>query len=98
MTIAACSRPVGVAVLIGGTLLTTGGCSIFAPHVQPEPQPEADTPAPELEETRPAKVASIDRAMKRAGGVDPQSGLGLCEEDILAEEFRRDCHRAVRWN
>lgn len=107
MSIAAYSRSVGVAILIGGLFLTTGGCAILVPHVKPEPlpandslrvdyaastsseltksapKPDAETPALKLEEMRPAKVASNDRAMKSAGGVEPQLiGFSLCEEHI----------------
>lgn len=123
MSIVAICRSLRIAILISALPIAMGGCSIFVPHVKPEPLPANDPlrincaastaseltkPAPKpnelpseqtLEEKRQARAASIDRAMKSAGGVDPQLvGLNLCEGYIRAEEYRRDYYRAVRWN
>jgi hypothetical protein len=120
-------RSVGIAVLIGMLCLFASGCTIFVPHVKPEPLPENDplryncaastsseltrpptkpprkgsvgTPAPDLDAMKKARADSIERAMSSSGGIDPQQvGFSLCEGYIRAEEYRRDYHRAVRWD
>ena len=125
MSIAAPSRSVGIAVLVGMLCLFAGGCTIFVPHVKPEPLPENDplrfncaastsseltrpapkaagkkgTETPDLKAMKQARAESIERAMSSSGGIDPQQvGFSLCEGYIRAEEYRRDYHRAVRWD
>lgn len=123
MSIVAICRSLRLAIPIAALSIGASGCSIFVPHVKPEPLPANDPlrincaastaselttpapksrdpiPAPTLEEKRQVRAASVERALKSAGGVDPQLvGLNLCEGYIRAEEYRRDYYRAVRWN
>jgi hypothetical protein len=109
MLFARCRRSLGLAALAGGLCLTIGGCSTFVPHVKPDPLPANDpfrlTCAAATASTltpdqhRQNIGASVMRAMRAAGGVDPQLvGLNLCEGYIRAEEYRRDYYKAVRTN
>ena len=86
MLFARCRRSFGIAVLAGGLCLTIGGCSIFVPHVKPEPLLANDP----LRVTCAAATTSELTKPRNTGDAPPTMTVDQQRQNIGASVMRAD--------